>query len=56
MVYFFLRYGIIPVLLLLWVGHQMVFKNKSYLEIKPDLFAALFLTAVYLVFTYLIFR
>ena len=54
--YFLLRYGIIPIALFGWLGYQIIAKKKRLSEIKGDLFAALFLAGVYLLFGYLIFR
>jgi hypothetical protein len=50
------RYGIIPIALFGWLGHELVVKKKRFDDIKNDLVAALFLAAVYLLFAYLIFR
>lgn len=53
--YFLLRYGLIPIALLAWVGNQLIFKKKRFKEMQADLLAALFLAVVYLFFFYLIF-
>jgi hypothetical protein len=50
--YGFLRLGVVPIAIALWVFHQLVIKRRPFSEFKSDVYAALFFIGVYLLLIY----
>lgn len=51
--YFFIRYGLISVLLTAWIFYQFIIKKRSWADLKGDAFAAIFFIAVWVALAYL---
>jgi hypothetical protein len=54
MLYIYLRLLGIPVALLAWILFQLLYKKRSWLEVKPDVQVTTFILAVWAV-VYLVF-
>ena len=50
--YFFLRYGLISVLLIVWISYQAIIKKRTWFDLKGDVFAVLFFVAVWIAIAY----
>ena len=51
--YFFLRYGMVSVLLIVWVFYQAMIKKRKWADLKGDVLAVLFFVAVWIGIAYL---
>ena len=51
--YFFLRYGLVSILLIGWVFYQALIKKITWADLKDDMFAVLFFVAVWIGLAYL---
>ena len=55
-IYFFLRYGLVSVLLIGWVFYQAIIKKRKWADLKGDIFAVLFFVAVWIALAYFFTR
>jgi len=51
-IYFFLRYGMVSVLLVAWVFYQAIIKKRKWADLQVDAFAVLFFVAVWIGLVY----
>jgi hypothetical protein len=51
--YFFLRYGFVSVLLIVWVFYQAMIKKRKWTDLKGDVLAVLFFVVVWIGIAYL---
>jgi len=52
-IYFFMRYGLLSVLLAGWVFYQAIIKKRKWADLKGDVLAVLFFVAVWIGVAYL---
>lgn len=50
--YFFLRYGMISVLLIVWIFYQAIIKKRAWSDLTGDMLAVLFFVAVWIGIAY----
>jgi len=56
MIYFYLRVLVVPIAILGWLGYQTFIKKKTWKEIKQDVFATVFVIAVWIVVYFVLLR